>query len=71
MRIKLGVLIGVLALTPVFLAPPSQAAAPTCKGIPATIVGTVADDELLGTPLNDVVWLGPGTTRSATRAATT
>jgi Ca2+-binding RTX toxin-like protein len=60
MRIKLGVLIGVLTLTPVFLAAPSQAAAPTCKGVPATIVGTVADDEFVGTPLTDVVWLGPG-----------
>ncbi len=60
MRIQLGVLIGALTLTPVFLAAPSQAVAPTCKGIPATIVGTVADDELLGTPLNDVVQLGGG-----------
>lgn len=60
MRIQLGVLTGVLTLTPILLAAPSQAAEATCKGIPATIVGTVADDEIVGTSLTDVVQLRGG-----------
>ncbi|MEV5002742.1 calcium-binding protein [Nocardioides sp. LML1-1-1.1] len=42
---------------------PAQAAAPTCAGRTATIVGTAGDDDLQGTPLPDVVWLGPGNDR--------
>src|ERR1044071_9489152 len=60
MRIKHALLIAALALGSVFVAAPSQAAVATCKGLPATIIGTVADDELLGTPLTDVVQLGAG-----------
>ena len=60
MRISHGVLIVALATTPALVAQPSQALATTCHGLTATIVGTDGDDELTGTPLNDVVWLGPG-----------
>lgn len=44
------------------LAPTAQALAepPTCRGLPATIVGTDGDDDLPGTDGDDVVWLGPG-----------
>lgn len=42
---------------------PAQAAAPTCAGRTATIVGTTGDDDLRGTVLPDVVWLGPGNDR--------
>jgi Ca2+-binding RTX toxin-like protein len=35
--------------------PPSGAAPPTCKGIPATIVGTSGNDVLSGTPGRDVI----------------
>lgn len=42
------------------LAPAQAAATPTCRGLTATIVGTAGDDDLVGTPLADVVWLGPG-----------
>ncbi len=38
----------------------AHAATPTCRGLTATIVGTAGDDDLDGTPLADVVWLGPG-----------
>lgn len=54
------VLVAALAVTPVVLHPTAHAAVRTCQGLPATIVGTNGDDELTGTPLPDVVWLGPG-----------
>jgi Ca2+-binding RTX toxin-like protein len=63
MRIKHALVTGVLALAAVLVAAPSQAAVASCKGLPATIVGTVADDELVGTPLPDVVQLGAGNDR--------
>jgi Ca2+-binding RTX toxin-like protein len=60
MRISHGFLIGVLAITPALAATPSQALAGTCRGLTATITGTNGDDELQGTVLTDVVWLGAG-----------
>ncbi len=63
MRITHALLIAVLSLGTVFVAAPTQAAVATCKGLPATIIGTVADDELVGTPLTDVVQLGAGNDR--------
>ncbi|MGI9600634.1 MAG: S8 family serine peptidase [Acidimicrobiales bacterium] len=33
---------------------------PTCRGIPATIVGTVGDDNIVGTPGNDTIVAGNG-----------
>lgn len=44
----------------VVVAGPADAATPTCRGLAATIVGTTGDDDLDGTLLADVVWLGPG-----------
>jgi Ca2+-binding RTX toxin-like protein len=35
--------------------PPAQAAAPTCQGRAATIVGTAGDDHITGTPRADVI----------------
>lgn len=53
-----SMVVGVLGLVA-----PAQAAAPTCRGLSATIVGTTGNDDLQGTPLPDVVWLGPGDDR--------
>ena len=33
---------------------------PRCGGLAATIVGSAADDMLVGTPQRDVIWAGPG-----------
>jgi Ca2+-binding RTX toxin-like protein len=64
MRITHGVLVGVLAITPALLSAPSQALAETCRGLPVTIHGTTdGDDEVAGTPLDDVVSLGAGNDR--------
>lgn len=64
MRITHSLLIAALSLTPLAAVATSEAApVRTCKGLPATIVGTAGDDELIGTPLDDVVWLGPGDDR--------
>ena len=63
MRIRHGVLIGVLVLTPVLVATPSEAAAGSCAGRIATIRGTSGDDTMSGTPLPDVVSLGGGDDR--------
>lgn len=37
------------------LAPPAQAAVPSCAGLAPTIVGTSGDDTITGTPNNDVI----------------
>jgi uncharacterized repeat protein (TIGR01451 family) len=42
--------------------------APTCRGVPATVVGTGGDDDLLGTPGPDVVVAFGGNDRILTRA---
>jgi Ca2+-binding RTX toxin-like protein len=40
--------------------PAATATAHTCQGLEATIVGTNGPDQLTGTELDDVVWLGKG-----------
>ncbi len=59
MRIRPVVLTAILACAPVLVALPAEAVA-TCGGLPATIEGTSGNDEMLGTPLKDVVALGAG-----------
>ncbi len=54
MRTRTAVLITALACSPVFVAVPAEAVT-TCGGVPATIVGTNGKDDLIGTPLRDVV----------------
>jgi hypothetical protein len=39
---------------------PASAAMPTCRGEPATIVGTGGDDRINGTSGDDVIWSGEG-----------
>lgn len=51
---------GVLALSTLIGAPAAQAGTQTCAGRTATIVGTNHADDLAGTELDDVVWLGNG-----------
>ena len=64
MRIRHGVLIGALVLTPVLVVTPSEAAASTCAGMTANVRGTSGDDTLSGNPLlADVVSLGGGNDR--------
>ena len=53
------------AWAPASGADPARSAADTCAGVPPTIVGTAADDELTGTPIpgsyDDDVLLGSAT----------
>jgi Ca2+-binding RTX toxin-like protein len=54
MRTRTAVLIAALACSPVLVAVPAEAVT-TCGGLPATIVGTNGKDNMIGTPLRDVV----------------
>jgi hypothetical protein len=45
----------IAAIVVTAVVPPAQAAAPTCDGLPATIVGTMGDDTIVGTPKADVI----------------
>lgn len=54
-RTSLATALGLVAATTVTLTGPVLAAAPTCGGETATIVGTAGDDVLVGTPGPDVV----------------
>ena len=52
-----ALLVGVGGLLATLLAgvSPAGAQTPTCKGLPATIVGTSGDDRIIGTPRQDVI----------------
>lgn len=54
-RTAFATTLGLVAATTVVLTGPVLAAAPTCDGEPATIVGTAGDDVLVGTPGRDVI----------------
>lgn len=48
-----------LAVAPALVGLPAHAVS-TCAGLPATIEGGGGDDTMIGTPLRDIVQLGPG-----------
>jgi Ca2+-binding RTX toxin-like protein len=54
-----------LSLSVVALAVPAEAAAKTCAGEKATIVGNAKANKLRGTPQRDVIWAGGGNDRIA------
>jgi len=54
-RTAFATTLGLVAATTVVLTGPVLAAAPTCGGEPATIVGTAGDDVLVGTRGSDVI----------------
>lgn len=58
--VRLLLLTGALVAPGVLLAVPATAAAPTCAGKAATIVGTSGADRVYGTKADDVVVLGAG-----------
>lgn len=59
LRVTLAV--SALALAPlVGLGAPAQAAAPTCAGVKATIVGNAKANQITGTPQRDVIVAGAG-----------
>lgn len=58
--LALALLAPALALSPTFVSSPASAGGGTCQGQTATIVGTDDDDDLHGTLLADVVFLGAG-----------
>ena len=45
---------------PLSAVPAATAAAPTCAGLKATIVGTAGPNTIVGTPRRDVIWAGAG-----------
>ena len=58
-RVENGFYVGHAILTGVPV-PPEPQEAPTCNGVPATLVGTAHDDVLIGTPNDDVIIAGSG-----------
>lgn len=53
-------LVALAALLPMLVATGAAAATTTCRGVPATIVGTAEMDVLVGTPRADVIVAGAG-----------
>ncbi len=63
MRLVPSLALAIGLAVPLSVVPTAQAAAPTCGGLKATIVGNAKSNTITGTPKRDVIVAGPGNDR--------